>query len=151
MDSPEQACFTPKVNIPQRIKNILKAFLIYRLYHFVKKIYQVNHPLDQRHDDYSKQENYSMDNKLIQFIINEILVTGEYSLEGIARYTRIPFDVIYDAASGINPKISVTSWIQIINLYLQVKPQLAALFTEKLVEIKDQDDEALLALLEEIK
>ena len=90
-----------------------------------------------------------MDSKVIQLIIQGILETGDYSLEGIAYYTRIPFDVIYDAACGINYQFSITSWARIVNLYLQLKPEIVEMAASKLLEIKEKNHKEFLSLLNE--
>lgn len=92
-------------------------------------------------------ESYAMDSLIIQGIIKGIIETGEYTLEGIAYYTQIPFDVIYDAASGIHNHFSITPWAKIANLYLQVKPEITQLLIEKLLKIKDQNQAAFTFLL----
>lgn len=71
----------------------------------------------------SSMECYQMDGKIIQIIIKEIIETEEYTLEGIAYYTKIPLDVIFDAACGNNIHPSITLWSRIIELYIQVKPE----------------------------
>jgi len=94
-------------------------------------------------------ECYDMDNRVIQFLIQSIIETGEYTLEGIAFHTRIPFDVIYDAACGIPNQFSITPWVRIIALYLQVKPDVAQLSIDRLLEIKDKNPTAFSSLLSE--
>jgi len=74
---------------------------------------------------------------------------GEYTLEGIAHYTRIPFDVIFDAACGNNNQLSITPWARIIDLYIQVKPDVTQLLLNKLIEIKDKNHLAISLLLHE--
>ena len=90
-----------------------------------------------------------MDNKIIQLLIHDIVHTGEYTLEGIARYTRIPFDVIFDAACGNNNPFSITPRARVVDLYIQVKPDIAQILFEKLIEVKDKNCFALSSLLNE--
>jgi hypothetical protein len=90
-----------------------------------------------------------MDSKIIQFLIQGIIETGEYTLEGVAHYTRIPFDVIFDAACGNNNQLSITPWARIVDLYMQVKPDVTQLLFNKLIEIKDKNHFALSLLLNE--
>ncbi len=91
-----------------------------------------------------------MDTKIIQFIINEIIQTGEYTLEGIANSTRIPFDVIYDAAGGMKHSFCATSWAKIVDLYLQLKPDVTEILVKKLLEMREKDQQAFSLLLNEI-
>lgn len=90
-----------------------------------------------------------MDSKIIQLLIQSIVETGEYTLEGIAYHTRIPVEIIYDAASGINNQISITPWARIVDLYMQVKPDIAKVLSEKLLEIKSKNSAAFSLLLKE--
>lgn len=129
-------------------RKILKAFLLERFHQlFCELFYKTIQP-DQNN---SSMECYTMDSKIIQLLIHGIVETGEYTLEGIAYYTQIPFDVIYDAACGINNQFSITPWMRIIALYIQVKPDIAQMLFDKLLEMKDKNRSALSLLLTEQK
>lgn len=80
-------------------RKILKAFLVRRLHQLFCELFHSKIKDDQNN---SSMECYTMDSKIIQLLIQGIVDTGEYTLEGIAYHTHIPFDVIYDAACGIN-------------------------------------------------
>jgi hypothetical protein len=82
-------------------------------------------------------ECYEMDSRIIQLLIQDIVNTGEYTLEGIAYHTHIPFDVIYDAACGITNEFSITLWSKITNLYLEVRPDIVKILINKLIEMKN--------------
>lgn len=127
-------------------RQLLKAFLITRIHQLFCESFHNEISRDLNH--YS-MECYTMDRKIIQLFIHKIVETGEYTLEGIARYTRIPFDVILDAACGNPVPLSVTPWVRIVELYIQIKPDFARLLFEKLLEVKDQNREALMLLLRE--
>lgn len=94
--------------------------------------------------------SYSMDSKIIQFLIQGIVETDEYTLEGIAFYTRIPFDVIYDAACGKSNQFSITPWARVADLYMQVKPEVAQFLIEKLLEMRSKNRAFLSSLLTEL-
>lgn len=115
-------------------RRILKAFLLGRLHQLFCELFKTNVQCAQNN---FSMECYAMDSKIIQLIIQSIVETGEYSLEGIALYTRIPFDVIYDAACGINTEFSITPWARVVDLFLQVKPDIAQVLIDKLLEIKN--------------
>ena len=87
---------------------------------------------------FSDMEIYEMDNKIIQMLIHTIVSSGEYSLEGIAHATRIPYDVIYDASYGKNSNFSITPWVRVVDLFLQIKPELAKLLYDKLLEKRNE-------------
>ena len=90
---------------PKNKRKMLRAFLLGHLHKLFIELF-----LDQLqgNQNNSTMEYYEMDSKIIQVLIQGIIETGEYTLEGIALYTRIPFDVIYDAACGINNQFSIT-------------------------------------------
>lgn len=50
------------------------------------------------------KENLMLEGNFILLLIQDILASGEYTLQGIARYTDIPEDVVYDLATGLNTK-----------------------------------------------
>jgi len=110
-------------------RKIMKAFLLSRLHLLFCDLFRKKIQSEKTH---SSMECYTVDSKIIQFLIQSIIDTGEYTLEGIARYTRIPFDVIFDAACGNNVQLSMTLWIRIIHLYIQIKPDVARLLFDKL-------------------
>lgn len=127
-------------------RKILKAFLLGQLHQLFCKLFQ-NKML--RNDNDSPMECYAMDSKIIQFLIQGIVETGEYTLEGIALYTHIPFDVIYDAACGINNQFSITPWVRVVDLYMQVKPDITKILIDKLLEMKEKNLISISSLLKE--
>src|SRR5436190_9922391 len=73
-------------------RKIIKVFLLTYLYNLLREIVLQNNFL---------KEWPKMDNKIIRYLIQSIIETEQYTLEGISFYTHIPYDVLYDAASGI--------------------------------------------------
>lgn len=127
-------------------RKILKVFLLSRLHQLFYELFL--RKMQCNNNVYSK-EYYAMDSQIMQLIIQGIIETGEYTLEGIAFYTRIPFDIIYDAACGINNQFSITPWARVVDLYLQLKPDVAKILIDKLIEIKKKDRSAFSLLLTE--
>jgi len=127
-------------------RKIMKVFLLNSLHRLFCDFF---HNKIQSEKFYSSMECYAVDKKMIQFFIQSIVETEEYTLEGIANYTRIPFDVILDASCGNNTQLSITLWVKIVDLYLQVKPDVAQLLFNKLIDIKDKNHLALSLLLNE--
>lgn len=125
-------------------RNLIKAVLFMYFYQHVHGNYEAG---KERGLMGSTLECYTMDTKLIQYLIREILATGNYTLEGIALYTHIPFDVILDAATGRTQHLFVTSWMKIVELYTQVKPDVVRVLLEKILEMCEKDPRALEALL----
>lgn len=127
-------------------REILKAFLLGQLHQLFCELFQKKM---LHNDNDSSMECYTMDSKIIQFLIQGIVETGEYTLEGIAFYTHIPFDVIYDAACGIKNQFSITPWARIVDLYLQVKPDITKILIDKLLEMKEKNFSSISDLLKE--
>jgi len=121
---------------------ILKIILLGHLYRLFCELFQ-----EKIYNNRNSMEYYEMDNKIIQLFIQGIVETGEYTLEGIALYTRIPLDVIFDAACGVGNQFSITPWAKVVDLYLQVRPDIAQLLMDKLCEIRDKNRVALSLLL----
>lgn len=79
-------------------------------------------------------ECYMIDKKIMQQVIREILETGDYTLEGVAYHTKIPLDVILDVACGNQIQFSITLWVRLVDLYIQVKPEALKILLEKLTK-----------------
>jgi hypothetical protein len=128
-------------------RKILKAFLLNQLH---KLFLQLFESTIQNNQDHISMECYAMDNKMIQLLIHRIVETGDYTLQGVAYYTRIPFDVIFDAACCNNNQLSLTLLIRIMELYLQVNPDIERILIDRLLEIKEKNNCTLLSLLNEL-
>jgi hypothetical protein len=127
-------------------RKVLKIILLTKLYKVFNEWFLEN--IKSNHNN-NTVEWYVMDNKIIQFLIHSIAETGEYTLEGIACYTHLPFDVIFDAACGNNRQFSIAPWARIFSLYLQVKPDIAKMLFDKLLEAIKNDIHCLTLLLSE--
>lgn len=127
-------------------RKVLKVILIRYLHQVFCELFKHKLQLNKKN---SSLECYAMDSKILQLIIKGIIETGEYTLQGIAYHTRIPEDVIYDAASGISNQFSVTPWAKVVDLYLQVKPDTAQVLIARLLDLKDKNAAAISLLLNE--
>lgn len=107
-------------------RKLLKALLLGRLDKLFGELF---HNKIQYNNN--SMECYAVDSKIIQILISDIVETGEYTLEGIANHTRIPFDIIFEAACGRNQEFSITPWAKIVDLYIQVKPEVAKILFDK--------------------
>ncbi|MHB1947206.1 MAG: hypothetical protein ACYCQI_03725 [Gammaproteobacteria bacterium] len=147
--TPREMVPTDNISLKFSAKNerkLLKAFLVGHLQKLFCDLFQ--NKIKAIHNN-SSMECYTMDSKIIQLLIQGIVETGEYTLEGIAYYTRIPFDVIYDAACGISNQFSITPWVRIVDLYTQVRPEVVHVLIDKLLQIKDKNHSAFSSLLNE--
>lgn len=127
-------------------RKMMKAFLLSRLHQLFCNLF---HSRTASEKNNSSMESYTVDSKIIQFLIQGIIDSGEYTLEGIAHYTRIPFDIILDAACGNNTQLSITLWARVADLYMQVTPHITQLLFDYLIEIKNKNHHALSLLLNE--
>ena len=138
---------TPLEFSPSNERKILKVILLGYLHQIFCEIFKHKLQFDNKN---ISEECYTMDSKIMQLIINGIIETGEYTLEGIAYHTRIPQDIIYDAATGINNQFSITPWARLVDLYLQVKPDIAQALINRLLDLKNKNAAAISLLLAEI-
>ena len=116
-------------------RKLLKVILLWHFRAFFYDYYQDKFKPDLVRINLN-MESYAMDMMLTKCIIRDIIETGDYTLEGIATYTRIPMDVILDAACGSNTNLSITFWAKLISLYIQVKPDVLQEAIEKLLSEK---------------
>lgn len=131
-------------------QQLLKTFLLSRLHKFLYGLFQDVIKHDFGVSTNLEMECYMIDSKIIQCIIRNIIQSEEYTLEGIAYHTRIPFDVIFDAACGKNSHLSITSWFKIVDLYLQINPDLSGKLFDNLKRIQDKHELILSILRNEI-
>lgn len=126
-------------------RQLLKAILLNKTHQFLAECFASHLKLELK--NHSSMESYLMDNKILQLLIQGIVDSEQYTLEGIAFYTNIPFDVIYDAACGISNHLSITTWTKIVNLYLQVKPEVAQLLSERLKTFLEKRQQTITSIL----
>ena len=113
------------VGIPLHESLILEVELFTYICGELKEVYRA------RNKDYFSlmkvsinQENAMLEAKFLSFIINDILMSDEYSLAGISCYTQIPEEVICDVASGKNTTPSLLVSQKMIDLHRKVRPDL---------------------------
>lgn len=71
-----------------------------------------------------KIENDMLQSNFVGLIINDILSTEEYTIEGIACYSDTPEDVVQEVTAGRNNRPSATMLCRIIELHRSVRPDL---------------------------
>jgi hypothetical protein len=119
---------------------LVKAVLLAIVQNFLQET------ITKSHKNFTK-ESYDMDKQIISLVIQSITDTGEYTLEGIAYYTKIPFDVIYEAAYGNARELTITPWSRIVALFCHVRPDVAQLLINKLLHTLGKDRGLFNALL----
>lgn len=80
-----------------------------------------------------EMENTMLEEIFISSIIRDILSTGEYTLQGIARYTDTHEDVIQELASGINKQPLAILFRKIIELHRSVRFEIYNAIAKKIV------------------
>lgn len=72
----------------------------------------------------TEKESEMLEENFIRCLINDLVASGEYSLIGIAQYTNIPEEVVYDLALGKNVNPSLVLARRIIELHKIVRRDL---------------------------
>lgn len=95
----------------------------------------------------NKEEVYRMiDNQFLKDMLFDILSSGNYTLEGIARYTGFHEDLISDIASGICPHPSIFLFQKLFELHLGSKHDLYKNIRKKIISQMLEKDVALQTL-----
>lgn len=80
----------------------------------------------------TEKENTMLESKFVRLIIQDILSTGEYSLEGIAYYTNTHEDIIQETYIGKNTNPSAALLRKIIELHRTVRRDLYQTIMKKI-------------------
>lgn len=106
-------------------KIFLEADLFTRIYEELKEIIRrQNWNYFQLTKLNKEKVNTMLETHFIRCIINDILSTEEYNLQGIAYYTGIPEDILYDVAAGFNLHPTLSLARKVIELHRLVRPDL---------------------------
>lgn len=104
---------------------IMEAELFSLLYQELKRIFK------NKYNDYFRlikvsieTEENMFEDSFVRYVIEDILSTEEYTLQGIAYYTRIPEEVIYEVAIGYNTSPSVKFLRKILELHRSIRKDL---------------------------
>lgn len=113
---------------------LLEAELFTRVCEQLKEVYREKYKNYFRVMKFTTEmENSMLDSNFIRYALNDILLTEDYSVAGIAYHTRIPEEVISDLVAGFNTTPSLPLSRQIINLHRSVKPALYKEMMEKIL------------------
>ena len=136
MPATEPLCHLVGINPAELTKEegiILEVELFARLCEELKNIFKT------KHKDYlqlikcdSETENTIMEALFVRCVINDILSTEEYTLDGIAVYTHTPEEVVYELAMGANTSPSATLLRRIIELHRSVRRDLYEALMKKI-------------------
>lgn len=136
MAAMENLCRIVGIN-PNRLskgENILMEMeLFYRVCHELKNHYYFDwYKYSQSMHFNEQMEGAMIDDNFVKCIVNDLL--EEYSLQGIASYTDLPEDVIYELASGQNSNPSLKCIRKIIELHRSTRPNLYQTIVRKIVQ-----------------
>ena len=80
-----------------------------------------------------EKENNMLESRHVQFIINDILSTGEYNLKGIAYYTNTFEDVVMESMTGLNACPSAIFLRKLIDLHRSVRRDLYDMMMKRII------------------
>lgn len=128
MSAVQELCCLYGINPKQLSKEeniLLEANLFVRICDELKEIFK-NHNRDfYRLFKFTKEmENEMLEANFIRCIVNDILSTEEYSLDGIACYSNSPEEIIHEIAAGLNSNPSLLLARKIIELHRSIRPDL---------------------------
>lgn len=115
-------------------QNIFKAYLLNHLYQNARQLCQMYYLQYFKFLKNHYQEDEMIDAGVIRFLINDIIATEEYSLEGVANYLRVPLDVVVDLVTGININPSLALSTKIIELHTTVRKTVYGEIIKKIAE-----------------
>jgi hypothetical protein len=128
MAAPELICRAIEIDFKRFSKaelSILEAELFSKMYSELKEFFR------KQLKDYFElmkfnieMENNMLDTHFMSNLVNDILITQQYTIEGIACYTNSFEEVIVDIASGKNLYPSFPLGRKIIDLHRSVRPKL---------------------------
>lgn len=81
-----------------------------------------------------EKENAVLENKFVRLIIQDILCTNEYNIDGIACYTNTPAEVVSEVLAGLNIHPSASFLRRIIDLHRSVRAELYNMIGKKIAQ-----------------
>lgn len=112
---------------------VLEAELLTLIYDALKETFK------ERYKTYFYLMKYNTDMEIrmleknfIRFIIQDILTSGEYNLDGIALYTDTPEETLHDIFAGRNNCAPISLLRKIIELHRTIRTDLYKLITQKI-------------------
>lgn len=88
----------------------------------------------------SEMEEVMIEANFMRCIVNDILMSEAYTLSGIAYYTRMPEDIIYEVAAGCNTSPSLYLSRKIIEIHRNVRPELYREIMKKITRDQAEND-----------
>ena len=125
MSAVQPFCYLIGIN-PQKLSKqeniLLEAIIFVGLCDVLKEFFKEQHKTYFKLMKFTvEMENAMIDAHFMRLIINDILKTGEYSLEGIAYYMDLPQEVVCEVAAGHNTNPSAIFFQKTLALHCEVK------------------------------
>jgi hypothetical protein len=114
---------TPSFRFPKKEKQLLESAFFITLSEGLKDFFMGQKPESVTNDNFNKEKMMFEDDFII-LLIEDILATGEYNLEGIAYYTDTHIDVINEIIlkQSINPSVKFIK--KLMELHRSVRNEL---------------------------
>lgn len=111
---------------------LLEAWLFRRICAEVGEVLAGEAHSNHRDVQFLKKENFMLDAKFMGRVVNDILKTEEYNITGMACYSGVPDDVIFDLAGGYHLGPSFQLGMKIIELHFSARPALYSWIMDKI-------------------
>lgn len=117
---------------------LLEANLFTHICEELKEIFRNQNTEFFRLIKFTKEmENEMLEANFIRFVINDILSTEEYTLDGIAYYSDSSEEVIQEVAVGLNTSPSLALARKIIELHRTIRPTLYREILNKITNYRE--------------
>lgn len=138
MSAVQELCCLYGVN-PKQLSKIENALLEASLFTYIcdglNEIYRCNNKDFFRLCKFTKEmENKMLEENFMRCVINDIISTEEYTLDGIAHYSGTSEDVIEEVATGINVSPSLSLERKIIELHRAIRPDIYRVILNKVTQ-----------------
>lgn len=107
----------PPITLTDKENILLGGYFMNLLYKRTKRICQKYHNKNEANNNYADSEEL-MDRYLSSYLIQDLLQTGNFTLNGLAYEIRTPVDVIVDIASGLKINQSPALLHKLIKLHV---------------------------------
>ena len=126
MSAIEPICFQQGVK-PSRLSanelKILEAEYFVRICLILEKWMKKNNEVQDIRSVKGKSGEL-LDGNFVRCMINDMLSAGFYTVSGLALYTGVPDDVIFDLAGGLNSDPSLRLTRKLIELHRMARPEI---------------------------
>lgn len=121
-------------NLTKEEHCLLEAELLRSICYELREFFRIKYKDFFRFIKFSKEkENDMLERNFVSLVIKDILASGEYTLEGFARYADTHEDVVHEVISGINTSPSAMLLRRVIDLHRVVRSGLYDEIIKKII------------------